>query len=271
MEELNPQLRLDGDNDALPARVAVVLDDGAGDEAEPAAAGEAMDDAEIASHEELPVAANDQPDDARATRHLPLPTRQRPMRTPTKATHRKIPRSHAHECATTFPVNPEARRPSRRRRPARRAPAQGPGQRRPRLAPDARTAHPGRRSRSQRLGATIGASVHAGDRVVLDGKQFVVATDNRERRRGAGLPQARGRGDHPRRSRRPAHRVRTAAAPEGCALGRGRSPRHQHHRPAPAHHRRRAGQRADASRAAASSANTCAACTAKCPTRSSSA
>jgi len=27
--------------------------------------------------------------------------------------------------------------------------------------------------------ATIGASVHAGDRVVLDGKQFVVATDNR--------------------------------------------------------------------------------------------
>jgi len=28
--------------------------------------------------------------------------------------------------------------------------------------------------------ATIGASVHAGDRVVLDGKQFVVATDNRD-------------------------------------------------------------------------------------------
>ena len=64
MEDLNPQLRLDSDNDALPARVAVVLDDGAGDEAEPAIAGEAMDDAEIASHEELPVAANDQPDDA---------------------------------------------------------------------------------------------------------------------------------------------------------------------------------------------------------------
>lgn len=28
--------------------------------------------------------------------------------------------------------------------------------------------------------ATIGASVHAGDRVVLDGKQFIVATDNRD-------------------------------------------------------------------------------------------
>ncbi|GLQ94867.1 pseudouridine synthase [Dyella acidisoli] len=28
--------------------------------------------------------------------------------------------------------------------------------------------------------ATIGASVHAGDRVVIDGKQFVVATDNRD-------------------------------------------------------------------------------------------
>ena len=28
--------------------------------------------------------------------------------------------------------------------------------------------------------ATLGASVHAGDRVVLDGKQFVVATDNRD-------------------------------------------------------------------------------------------
>ena len=27
--------------------------------------------------------------------------------------------------------------------------------------------------------ATIGTSVHAGDRVVVDGKQFVVATDNR--------------------------------------------------------------------------------------------
>jgi segregation and condensation protein B len=64
MEDLNPQLRLDSYSDALPARIAVVIDDVADDEANVAPAAEAQDDAEFAFHEELPVADHDEPDGA---------------------------------------------------------------------------------------------------------------------------------------------------------------------------------------------------------------
>jgi len=62
--------------------------------------------------------------------------------------------------------------------------------------------------------AGIGASVHAGDRVVLDGKQFVVATDNRDETE-----------------------VLIYHKPEGVMSTRGGSPRYQYDGLAAAHHR----------------------------------
>ena len=85
----------------------------------------------------------------------------------------------------------------------------------------------------------------------------------------ADLQQAGRRSDHARRPRRSPDHLRGAAPPQGRALDRRRPPRHQHHRPAAADHRRRAGQRADASVERRSNANTSAASMAKCRTTSS--
>ena len=94
--------------------------------------------------------------------------------------------------------------------------------------------------------AQVGMSIKGGDKVEIDGRSFVASALTEPSAR-ADVQQARRRSHHARRSRRPPDHLRSAAGPEGRALDRDRPPRHQHHRPAAADHRRRTRQRDDAS------------------------
>ncbi len=103
------------------------------------------------------------------------------------------------------------------------------------------------RCRSTAPSPTIGSSVRAGDRVEMDSKRFVVVGDNAEHAQMLAYNKPEGvvaTRDDP--EGRPTM-FEQLPMPEGRALGRGRSPGHQHDRAAAADDRRRSGQRADAS------------------------